>query len=169
MSEAGPSYDWVISLGSLLGIIVSVTAVAAAAYKILGFLRTRLSKQVLDTRDELSQRLGQLQEKVITSNQTFNAVIEEKVKSGDKKLEEIRWWMHTLEENSDRKDQDILKKLDEHRNERNERLSEVKADMHEISEEFAKLKEQYYQLSLSVARMDKKVNGDNNNNKAPVK
>src|SRR5215510_13915986 len=148
-AEAGPSYDWVISLGSLLGIIVSVTAVAAAAYKILGFLRTRLSKQVLDTRDELSQRLGQLQEKVITSNQTFNAVIEEKVKSGDKKLEEIRWWMHTLEENSDRKDQDILKKLDEHRNERNERLSEVKADMHEIVEEFAKLKEPYYQLSLT--------------------
>src|SRR5262245_18496513 len=119
MSEVGPSVDRAVSLGSILGIVVSISVVAAAAIRIVGYLKKKITGEAETTRKQLVEEIDSLRKYQKITAADFNAIIEDKVKAGVRRYEEVKYWLHTLQETSERKDQDIEKKMEVHRLERN--------------------------------------------------
>ena len=235
MSETGPAgVDWAVSLGSILGIIVSITVAAGAAWRIIAYVRSRVAREVVETREKLTASIANLQNQVKENRDVFQESIEDKVRAGDKRYDEMRYLFEKLQEKSENDDKELKnklevyreernqvfhdmrdqteryrverneaigevhKKLELFRQERNDRLGNIeealkriegyipgeelkrwleridkgieehKEDYAKLMENFETLRKQYYDMSVMLAKMDKKVNGDTSKKKAPV-
>lgn len=100
-AAAGPSYDWAVNFGSVLGIIVSISVVAGAAYRIIAYVRNNVRKEVVENREIMNTRIAGIEKKIDSHYAEINGTIKDKVMNGRERVTEIKWWMEKIEKQVD--------------------------------------------------------------------
>jgi hypothetical protein len=165
MSESQASFDWVVSLGAVLGIIVSVSVVAGAAYKIVTYLRKKVTHEAEQTRWELTSKVQQLQTQLLKNNTDARQLIEEKVQAGTERNQELKYWMEKMERYVENNKKEMDETLARYRQEQDHQSSARMGETAKLLEYINDLKDKHYRLSLQLAKLKKNNNhGDDNNN-----
>jgi Skp family chaperone for outer membrane proteins len=122
MSDAagGPTVDWVVSAGSILGIVATFTVVGAAVWKIIQVIRNKVTGQVIQNRDEAREMFAKI-EKQIEHNQTaLGELIDSKVEGGRQRYDDMKYWVEKIQaqveqnrQEVDRNRQEIYKRIEQ--------------------------------------------------------
>jgi hypothetical protein len=114
MSEsAAPSIDWVVSLGSILGLVATFTVVGAAAWKIIQVIRNKVSGQVIANRDEAREMFSKIEGHIEKNQTTLAEMIESKVVLGRQRYDDIKYWVEKVQEQVEKNKEDVERNREE--------------------------------------------------------
>lgn len=180
MSDSGITTDWVVSLGSILGIIVSVTVVAAAAWKIMGYLRGRMTREVvavkdltMKNREDFMKVVEQVNSKIDDQTNALSESIKSVISRGHERVEEMKWWMEKIESQVEKNRVELDRGFNEYKEISNKRFDQRISEYQKLLQKFNDLQTEQYKISLELAKLRSIVerNGgtkqdSNNNNNA---
>jgi F0F1-type ATP synthase membrane subunit b/b' len=113
MSDSGgASFDWVVSAGSVLGIVATLTVVGAAAWKIIQVIRNKVSAQVINNRDEARKMFAEVKENMDKNQKLIEETIESKVLGGRQRYDDMKYWVERLSAQVEKNTQDVEKNRD---------------------------------------------------------
>src|SRR5215216_1216333 len=147
-AESPPSFEWFVSLGNLLTIIISGSAVIGAVYTLIRYLRqnvtkgidemkTSLTKEVCDMRTDIKKDIGYMTDRIHDQSQLTRDNLEHNAR----RLEEVKTLIAIVERRIEDTKEDTNKRIDV-------RMQEIS----KLNEKLDQLREEHYRLSLQIAR-----------------
>jgi len=143
-----PSFEWFISLGNLLSIIISVSVVIGAIFTLVRYLKqnvtkgivelkTDVSKEICDMREDIKKDIGYIGEKIHDQQ----AIAKETLEQNARRLDEVKNLIAMVERRMEDTKQDTNKRIDV-------RMSEITR----LSEKLDQLKDEHYRLTVAIAK-----------------
>jgi hypothetical protein len=156
MSEsAAPSIDWVVSLGSILGLVATFTVVGAAAWRIISVIRKKVTENVIANRDEARQMFTKIENHIDGNQKALTELIDSKVIGGRQRYDDMKFWVERIQDQVEKNRQEV----DQNRAEIYKRIEQG-----DLANQ--KILDKINDLSTDVARikgMIQLANGDKNN------
>lgn len=138
--ESPPSFEWFISFGNILTIIISTGAIIGAIVTLIRYLRQNVTRSVVELKEDVTRDLGHLTEKVASHERATNDGLQQ----NKERIEEIKWMMMQIE-----------RRIDETRNDTHKTMEQRSEEVQELVRKLDQLREEQHKLAIEQAkRMD---------------
>lgn len=111
--SASPSVDWVVSLGSILGIVATFCVVGAAAWRIIAVIRKKVTENVVANRVEAREMFAKVESHIQKNEETIQELIENKVMNGKQRYDEMRYWMERIQTQVEKNSEEVERNRNE--------------------------------------------------------
>jgi hypothetical protein len=161
---ASPTLDWVVSIGSILGIVATLTVVAAAAWRIIAVIRKKVTENVIANRDEARSMFARVEKQMQSNEELLKETIESKVVSGRQRYDDMKFWVEKIQAQVEQNRQEV----DRNRMEIYKRIEQGDAanqkildKINDLVADVARIKGMIALANGALAKLDKENNTDN--------
>jgi len=146
-TAAGPSLEWFISLGNILGIVISVTVVVGAIFTLVRYLRKNVTKEVLMLKDSVKQDMTHVIDKLSYQSQKMNEGFE----TSKERMEELKQNISKLENRIDMNREELLRQMEFEKEDLKDRISARGEESKQLTRQLDTLREEYHRLDMAVS------------------
>src|SRR5215217_5872352 len=142
--SAQPSFEWFVSLGNLLTILISGSAVIGAVYTLIRYLRQNVTRGIDDMNTSLTKEICSMR----------TAIKQDMTYMTDKIHDQERLTRENLEHNARRLEEvkNLIAMVERRIEDTNKRIDIRMSEISRLSEKLDILKDEHHRLTVAIAR-----------------
>jgi len=146
-----PSFEWFVTLGNLLTILISGSAVVGAVYTLIRYLRQNVTKGITEMKGDVQKDICDMRTDIKKDMTNIGAKFEQQenrtkeyLENNAERIEEVRNLIAVVE-----------RRIEDTKQDTNKRIDIRMSDILRLTDKLDGLREDHYKLSLAIAkRMD---------------